>query len=80
MFVRFFDGCEDCEALADEFAAHLPERKVSMAALQGFLMRHKNDPKSALGDITSLLEQSSSISGMASLFPSSSSSASSSSS
>ena len=32
------------EKMADQFAAAIPDRQISMAGLQGYLMLHKNAP------------------------------------
>ena len=38
----------DLEALARQFATQLPERKFSIAAIQGYLLQHKQDPLCAV--------------------------------
>ncbi|KAI8803369.1 P-loop containing nucleoside triphosphate hydrolase protein [Cladochytrium replicatum] len=48
LFLQFFpDGGKFHETLADEFATEVPEEKVSMAAIQGYLMQYKSSPKDA---------------------------------
>ncbi|KAI8803357.1 P-loop containing nucleoside triphosphate hydrolase protein [Cladochytrium replicatum] len=48
LFLQFFRGSDEShEALADTFAKAIPERKVSMAAIQGYLMMYKSSPKEA---------------------------------
>lgn len=37
----------DLEALAEKFATAIPEKKLSLAALQGFLLQYKKTPKEA---------------------------------
>lgn len=34
--------------LSEEFKAHVPDREISMAALQGYLMTHKGQPRNAV--------------------------------
>jgi hypothetical protein len=57
LFLRFFfddgaggEGGNENEAalLATRFAAALPEGELSMAAVQGFLLLHRDDPKGAV--------------------------------
>ncbi|KAG8221043.1 P-loop containing nucleoside triphosphate hydrolase protein [Butyriboletus roseoflavus] len=44
-------------ALAAQFALAVPERQLSMASLQGFLMMHKTRPFSAVSDIGAWVEK-----------------------
>jgi SpoVK/Ycf46/Vps4 family AAA+-type ATPase len=60
MFLRFNPGLE---SLADEFAKQLPEGKLSMAKLQGHLMKYRDQPENQvkhapelLADTTALVE------------------------
>jgi chaperone BCS1 len=39
------------EQLAEQFAARIPERELSMASLQGYLMSYKTRPFQAVDDI-----------------------------
>jgi chaperone BCS1 len=39
---------EELKKLADTFADELPENKFSLAAVQGFLLRYKHDPRAAV--------------------------------
>ena len=41
---------------AASFAARIPEEKVSMSALQGYLMRYKRQAKEALGGVDKWIE------------------------
>lgn len=45
------DGC-DLEALATEFVSEIPDKKLSSAAVQGYLLK-KQDPREAVRDIPS---------------------------
>lgn len=52
LFERFYPGFE---AFADEFEKRMPDGTVSMAALQGHLMKYKSSPEEAvsmIGEIT----------------------------
>ncbi len=42
---------EELEKLADEFASQIPEEKFSLAQIQEFLIRHKDDPRNAVKKI-----------------------------
>ena len=63
MFLRFFpeEEKEDEEekgtasSQAKEFAANLPEFEISMAQLQGFLMKHRKSSSAALENVGELL-------------------------
>lgn len=39
---------EELEELADQFADYIPEGKLSLAAIQGHLLKHKKDPRRAV--------------------------------
>lgn len=54
MFSRFFEGNEEVEQLADQFATAFVPQTVSMAQLQAFFMNYKGDPKGALRDAPAL--------------------------
>lgn len=41
---------EGLQSLADEFAASIPETKISPAEVQGYLMRYRDDPLTAVRD------------------------------
>ena len=41
-------GLAELELLSEEFKEHIPDREVSMAALQGYLMMHKGRPHDAV--------------------------------
>ncbi|KAF8553577.1 P-loop containing nucleoside triphosphate hydrolase protein [Imleria badia] len=45
------------DALAAQFSLALPERQLSMASLQGFLMMHKTSPFAAVADIETWVEK-----------------------
>jgi len=53
LYARFFGGSPEADAAA--FADALPEYELSMAALQGYLLSHKDDPKGALAHVQRLL-------------------------
>jgi hypothetical protein len=53
MYRRFFPGCTTVQA--EEFAAALPEQELSMAALQGHLLEHKEDAADATHTVPQLL-------------------------
>jgi chaperone BCS1 len=38
---------EELEQLAEKFADELPKNQLSLAAVQGYLLRHKHDPRAA---------------------------------
>jgi chaperone BCS1 len=44
------------EQLAEQFAARIPERKLSMASLQGYLMSYKTRPFQAVDDVERWVE------------------------
>ena len=44
------------ERLADQFAARIPERELSMAGLQGYLMSYKTRPFQAVDDVERWVE------------------------
>lgn len=46
---------KDLAMLGDQFASKLPEEKLSMAAIQGFLLRHRTDPSLAVELVDELL-------------------------
>jgi len=52
LFVRFYPGSE---ALAQQFAQKLPDKKVSMAKLQGHFMRYTDAPEKALAEVKEIL-------------------------
>lgn len=47
----------ELSALADQFAAAVPERQITMAALQGYLMTHKATPFKAVADVSAWVER-----------------------
>lgn len=47
----------ELSALADQFAAGVPERQITMAALQGYLMAHKATPFKAVADVSAWVER-----------------------
>jgi hypothetical protein len=49
LFRKFYPGLPTQEAvkLSKEFASHIPEKRFSMAHLQGYLMGQKNNPIAA---------------------------------
>ncbi|KAI8806145.1 P-loop containing nucleoside triphosphate hydrolase protein [Cladochytrium replicatum] len=58
LFLQFFPGGgETHRVLADEFSKAIPERKVSMAAIQGYLMRFKTSPQGASQGATAWIEE-----------------------
>ena len=44
------------ERLAEQFAAHIPQRELSMASLQGYLMSYKTRPFQAVDDVERWVE------------------------
>lgn len=54
LFLRFFAGEE---ALADRFAAQLPEYEISMAQLQGHLLEYRTSAEAAVDAVPTLLRQ-----------------------
>jgi chaperone BCS1 len=48
---------EQCAQLAKQFAAAVPERGLSMASLQGFLMTHKVRPFEAVTEVAAWVEK-----------------------
>ncbi|KAG0709438.1 P-loop containing nucleoside triphosphate hydrolase protein [Suillus ampliporus] len=48
---------EQLSALAAQFASAIPEREVSMAALQGYLMSHKTRPWEAAKEVSTWLQK-----------------------
>jgi len=44
-------SADELEKLSDKFAELIPERELSMAGLQGFLMAHKTTPRAALREV-----------------------------
>jgi len=49
---------EELERLAEKFADELPENKLSLAAIQGFLLRFKQDPQVAVENAKEWSEES----------------------
>ncbi|KAI6116818.1 BCS1 N terminal-domain-containing protein [Pisolithus croceorrhizus] len=47
----------ELSALADQFAAGVPERQITMAALQGYLMTHKATPFDAVTGVSAWVEK-----------------------
>ncbi|KAI6130160.1 P-loop containing nucleoside triphosphate hydrolase protein [Pisolithus croceorrhizus] len=47
----------ELSALADQFAAGVPERQITMAALQGYLMMHKATPFEAVTGVSAWVEK-----------------------
>ncbi|CCM02522.1 uncharacterized protein FIBRA_04624 [Fibroporia radiculosa] len=47
---------EDASILAEEFAQAVPERSFSMAVIQGFLMAYKSTPRSAVAEVSRLVD------------------------
>lgn len=47
----------DVEGLADDFASRIPERELSMASLQGYLMQYKVRPVQAVENVKTWLEK-----------------------
>merc|ERR1719240_1236236 len=56
LYSRFYE--EATPESARLFASSLPEREFSMAALQGYLLEHKADPRGALAHVPRLLRAS----------------------
>jgi chaperone BCS1 len=52
LFLRFFDGQSK---LSEEFAAKIPSREISMAAIQGHLLANRDDPALAVATAHDLL-------------------------
>ncbi|CCG81549.1 putative BCS1-like ATPase [Taphrina deformans PYCC 5710] len=50
LFCNFFSG-DAVTSLAGDFAARVEEGRFSIAALQGYLMTHKDDPRAAIAHI-----------------------------
>ncbi|KAL2219439.1 putative bcs1 AAA-type ATPase [Thermoascus aurantiacus ATCC 26904] len=50
-------GLENLEEMAGWFANALPEKKLSIAAVQGFLLRYKRDPMGAVEDVEMWAEE-----------------------
>lgn len=48
---------QELEELADRFADHIPEGKLSLAAIQGHLVKHKKDPRHAVEIVTQWVEE-----------------------
>lgn len=48
---------EKLSVLASQFAEHIPDGAFSPAAIQGFLLNHKNEPDKACRDIKSWVEE-----------------------
>jgi chaperone BCS1 len=44
------------DQLARRFAELVPEERLSMASLQGFLLRHKLDPQAAIDNVARFVE------------------------
>lgn len=55
LFLRFFPDASEVEAC--QFALAIPDRKHSMASLQGYLMQHQASPRQALDHITQLVPE-----------------------
>jgi chaperone BCS1 len=53
LFLRFF---KNEEHNANEFAKLLPERKISMAKLQGHFLKNKDDPLKAIKNYKNLID------------------------
>ena len=47
---------EEIKILADRFADQVPVSKFTIAEIQGFLLRNKNNPKNAVGEATKFFE------------------------
>lgn len=62
MFKRFNPGCE--EEKADEFAKQLPEFKISMAKLQGHLMKYRGFPDQQIEHVLEILEEGTDLADM----------------
>ena len=58
MFKKFFSDHADAAA---EIAKKIPEDHVSTAQLQGFFMRHRDNPRGALDDVEAFLEECSEV-------------------
>ncbi|RUP47588.1 P-loop containing nucleoside triphosphate hydrolase protein [Jimgerdemannia flammicorona] len=56
LFARFYPHLPPDTRLPSEFAARIPEKKFSMAALQGFLMGYKRDPEEAVRKVEEWIE------------------------
>jgi mitochondrial chaperone BCS1 len=56
MFVRFYDGVDS--ALADEFVALVPDRRVPMSSLQTYLIEHADSPEQAVQQVEDWLSSS----------------------
>jgi len=54
MFKKFFPGHEDA---AVEISRRIPEETVSTAQLQGYFMRHRDNPTATLDDVDAFLEE-----------------------
>jgi mitochondrial chaperone BCS1 len=52
---------EDIEELAREFAAILPENRFSFAAIQGYLLKYKNNARAAVENAPSWIKEMSQI-------------------
>ncbi|OQD74098.1 hypothetical protein PENDEC_c012G04034 [Penicillium decumbens] len=50
-------GRESLDSLAVQFAGHLPERRFSLAEVQGFLLRYKQQPEEACDNVSSWVEE-----------------------
>lgn len=50
-------GAANLEKMAREFASEIPEKLLSPAEIQGFLMNWKKTPKDAVANITAWLEE-----------------------
>jgi chaperone BCS1 len=48
---------EELEELAEKFADELPENQFSLAAIQGYLLRYKHDPRTAVAKVKSWSEE-----------------------
>ncbi|KAI8806144.1 P-loop containing nucleoside triphosphate hydrolase protein [Cladochytrium replicatum] len=58
LFLHFFPGGGEAhEKLADEFSKAIPDKKVSMAAIQGYLMRFKKSPEGAAAGAAAWIEE-----------------------
>lgn len=53
LFSRFFPKAP--RNLSEEFASKIPDKKLSMASLQGHLMRYREDPANAIVNIKNLI-------------------------
>jgi len=45
------------ELLAEQFSNKIPENTISMANLQGYLIKYKNDPRSAVENADEVIKE-----------------------